>query len=368
MTTSRAAYDAGGPVGLRRVALVSETAEAPVPPQPTLRDGDVVLRPWTLEDAEPARVQHDEEMARWFGWPGIVSSLERQQSAIEEWHRRYRNDRSVVAFLVEHHGEVAGAVEVRQRKPGVGELSWAVFPRHRRQRVATRAVRLLVHYCFAELGLSRVDAEVEPDNLASLRTAGRAGLRREGVARRSGVVGEQLVDLVWLARLADDPPPDTLAGRRGVLDAGLPRKRLIAQGVLRDADGRILLCELTYKREWDLPGGIVEPREPPSATLVREIREELGIDVTPHGLLLVEWLPPWQGWDDASLLVFDLGRADADLVETMVLEEREIAGVHWCRPDEAAAHAASYLTRILEALDALGDGETAYLEGGRPLG
>ena len=44
-----------------------------------------------------------------------------------------------------------------------------------------------------------------------------------------------------------------------ILNTSLPKKRTIAQGVLRNEHGELLLCQLTYKREWDLPGGVVDP-------------------------------------------------------------------------------------------------------------
>jgi 8-oxo-dGTP diphosphatase len=53
---------------------------------------------------------------------------------------------------------------------------------------------------------------------------------------------------------------------------------------LRDGD-RMLLCHRSVTRRWypdvwDLPGGHVEDGESPSAALVRELREELGITIT----------------------------------------------------------------------------------------
>lgn len=147
------------------------------------------------------------------------------------------------------------------------------------------------------------------------------------------------------------------------LNARLPKKRAIAQGLWRDADGRILLCELTYKQELDLPGGVVDPGESPATAVSREIREELGIDVTPRRLLVVNWLPPWRGWDDATLFLFDLGRAPDGLADTAVLLEREIKGVHWVAPDDLDGRVAPYTARMLRALPTEGEG-TAYLENG----
>jgi mutator protein MutT len=60
------------------------------------------------------------------------------------------------------------------------------------------------------------------------------------------------------------------------------RARIVA-AFLRDGN-RVLLCHRSagrrwYPDVWDLPGGHVEHGEMPSAALVREIREELGIAI-----------------------------------------------------------------------------------------
>jgi RimJ/RimL family protein N-acetyltransferase/8-oxo-dGTP pyrophosphatase MutT (NUDIX family) len=337
-----------------------------VPPQPTLTDGVVVLRPWRDEDIEPTRLAHDEETARWFGFPAVIPSRERHTEAVEGWRRSYADDRRTVNFLVEHEGLPAGIVEVRRRDDGVAELSWALFAAKRGQGLAMRSVRLLVRYAFDELGAARVEAYVDPANLRSLRVAARAGLRREGVLRMRGVTGEVRNDSVLLARVAEDPEPGTGLGFRGVLNAGLPRKRAIAQLLMRDAQDRVLLCRLTYKDDWDLPGGVSEVGESPAETAAREVQEELGLTVPARGLLVVDWLPPWSGWDDALCLVFDGGRHEEDLPEQARLEPREILEVAYCDLDEVRARCRDFTARRIEvALSALERG-TTYVESGMP--
>lgn len=61
-------------------------------------------------------------------------------------------------------------------------------------------------------------------------------------------------------------------------------KHRVAFGVLVDGD-RALLCHRHPERKlfpdvWDLPGGHIEADETPSETVRRELREELGIEVT----------------------------------------------------------------------------------------
>ena len=58
---------------------------------------------------------------------------------------------------------------------------------------------------------------------------------------------------------------------------------LVAAVVLVDADGRVLLAQRPEGKAmaglWEFPGGKVDPGETPEAALIRELAEELGIDV-----------------------------------------------------------------------------------------
>src|SRR5436190_23831914 len=58
---------------------------------------------------------------------------------------------------------------------------------------------------------------------------------------------------------------------------------LVAAVALIDADGRVLLAERPEGKHlaglWEFPGGKVEPGETPETALIRELAEELGIDV-----------------------------------------------------------------------------------------
>ena len=58
---------------------------------------------------------------------------------------------------------------------------------------------------------------------------------------------------------------------------------LVAAVVLVDTDGRVLLAQRPEGKQmaglWEFPGGKVDPGETPEAALIRELREELGIDV-----------------------------------------------------------------------------------------
>ncbi len=65
----------------------------------------------------------------------------------------------------------------------------------------------------------------------------------------------------------------------------LPPARLIVVPIIRDEQGSVLLCRMAADRgvfpdQWALPGGGVETGERIEEAVRREVREELGVEVT----------------------------------------------------------------------------------------
>jgi 8-oxo-dGTP pyrophosphatase MutT (NUDIX family) len=204
----------------------------------------------------------------------------------------------------------------------------------------------------------RVEIHVGADDDVAQRVATWSGMRREGVRR--GVAGDEVV----YARLTSDVPVSEPGGFRALLNSFLPRKRAISQMLIRDHDDRVLLCELTYKHDWDLPGGVVEVGESPQLAVAREVEEELGLRIEAGPLVLTDWLPPWGGWDDALCLVFDGGVHDAAIADTIVRQAREIRSAEFLTLDEARERCADFTARRLAAALANLGGGPAYTESG----
>lgn len=63
----------------------------------------------------------------------------------------------------------------------------------------------------------------------------------------------------------------------------MPRLLIVVAAALIDADGRVLLSQRPEGKAqaglWEFPGGKIEPGESPETALIRELKEELDIDV-----------------------------------------------------------------------------------------
>jgi 8-oxo-dGTP pyrophosphatase MutT (NUDIX family) len=249
--------------------------------------------------------------------------------------------------------------------PGIVRLSWSAELQAEGLGPTVEAVRKAVAEGFGQ-GHHRVEVLVDPDDELAQRVATFSGLMREGVARQV----DEGADRIVYARLVDDTPVEEPMGFRRLLNSFLPRKRAISQMLIRSAgDGavdRVLLCQLTYKNDWDLPGGVVEVGESPQLAVSREVQEELGLTIEAGPLILTDWLPPWGGWDDAVCLVFDGGLHDEAILDSIVKQKREIRAAQFCTVEEAHRLCADFTARrVIAALRNLSeDPGPAYTESG----
>ncbi len=151
----------------------------------------IVLRPW-----EPGDRAAVEEAAR----DPYVAEIERIEGP-REWLER-KAARGGLAIVAD--GEVAGGVDVAGRHPRVGELGYFVLERLRRRGIATAAASLVVRRALNDEDYVRVQATVEPWNVASRRVLERAGLRHEGLMRSFVVYGDRVADAHFYAAVRGD--------------------------------------------------------------------------------------------------------------------------------------------------------------------
>ena len=154
----------------------------------------------------------------------------------------------------------------------LGRAFWA-------QGFGLEAARRLTEWAFAALPISRITATVAADNDASLAVLRRIGFSAAGKGTQ-----------VFQCRPGQKLPVQHFALEREEPVALVqPSAVLLVVAVaLIDAQGRILLARRPEGKKmagmWEFPGGKMDAGETPENALVRELREELGIEVAASDL------------------------------------------------------------------------------------
>jgi 8-oxo-dGTP diphosphatase len=189
---------------------------------------------------------------------------------------RRRTGREIL-FAIERRGEpgLIGMIGATLAEDGAGaELGYWLGRAHWGRGYGPEAIRRLARLLIGTLGLDRLTAGVMAENAPSMRALEKAGFARmgEGVGSccQGRCAGQATVTFAltaesWRAAEAQRP---TL---------------LVVAVALIDADGRVLLAQRPAGKSmaglWEFPGGKVHEGETPEAALIRELDEELGLDI-----------------------------------------------------------------------------------------
>jgi 8-oxo-dGTP pyrophosphatase MutT (NUDIX family) len=153
--------------------------------------------------------------------------------------------------------------------------------------------------------------------------------------------------------------------------ATLPKSITGAGVILHDPDGRVLLVEPAYRADktWEIPGGGLEGGEYPWDAAAREVKEELGLTLSPGRLLVVDWVPPQpDGRPALSNFLFDGGTITEQQAHAqLLLPPEELTSWRLATADEWPQLLAPHMLRRVQAcVEALATGSTAYLHHGWP--
>ncbi len=252
-----------------------------------------MLRPLELDDAEAMhRLVNDWEVTRTLA----VVPFPYPRSLADEWIVSTREQLAAGSAynlaIAGREGEqetLVGVVGLRVDAPARrGTLGYWVGRRFWGHGVATEAAGRLARWAFANLDIERIAADVATDNAASAAVLRKVGFRQTGEARKPFLARGGEVDVFVFEAARDDlfgvpqATPD-LPAEPAEAAADAKPLVLVAACALIDADGRVLLARRPEGKAmaglWEFPGGKLGPGETPEHALIRELREELGIDV-----------------------------------------------------------------------------------------
>jgi 8-oxo-dGTP diphosphatase len=178
---------------------------------------------------------------------------------------------------------LAGAVGITiDRASRTGRLGYWLGQKFWGRGVASEAARRLTSWGFANLDINKIVATIAEDNPASMSVLRHIGFRESGGGQQRFASRGVDVPIRLFEATRDD-----IFGRAGAAASapGAPKPLLlVAACALVDLDGKVLIARRPEGKKmaglWEFPGGKLNPGETPEQALIRELKEELGIDVT----------------------------------------------------------------------------------------
>ena len=150
-----------------------------------LRTARLLLREYTNEDwPSVLAYQSDARYLRYYPWS------EREAATVRDWitrmiahqSHRPRDVFQLAITLAEEDGRLIGScgVRVNDRVRREGNIGYELNPEYWRHGYATEAARAMLSYGFDHLGLHRIWAELNAENVASAHVLEKVGMQREG--------------------------------------------------------------------------------------------------------------------------------------------------------------------------------------------
>ncbi|WP_237104906.1 GNAT family N-acetyltransferase [Nonomuraea sp. MG754425] len=154
----------------------------------------VAVRYLSLQDFEELSALHErskELLARWMPGPPIITYQE-----FEAYLARFDGPLNE-GFLIclRDTGAIVGRVNVNNIVRGTHQsatIGYSAYTGTTGHGYLTEGLGLLVGHAFNEMGLHRLEANIQPSNIASLRLIERVGFQREGFSPKF-----QFIDGAW---------------------------------------------------------------------------------------------------------------------------------------------------------------------------
>jgi [ribosomal protein S5]-alanine N-acetyltransferase len=177
---------------------------------PTLAAGPFRLRPFELTDIEVVREASNDPLIPLITTVPAAFTEHEGRRFIERQRNRAEQGTGysfAIADAVTDRAVGQAGLWLRDIIDGRASVGYWVASSARGRGAAGFAVVTLVRWAHQELGIPRLQLYVEPWNMASIRTAERAGFHREGLLRSWQEVGDERKDMFMYARLRSNPLP-----------------------------------------------------------------------------------------------------------------------------------------------------------------
>lgn len=174
----------------------------------TIETKRLVLRPFTLNDAEPMyrNWASDPEVTKYLTWP-THESAETTKSILKDWIAEYKKpEKYEWCIELKEIGEAVGSMGVVSINEKVGSMhiGYCISEAYWHQGITSEALAAVIEYLTREVGVRRIEARHDPRNPYSGKVMEKCGLKYEGTHIQSDWNNSGICDCAYYGLVIED--------------------------------------------------------------------------------------------------------------------------------------------------------------------
>lgn len=169
-----------------------------------LQEGDIVLRPYTLDDApDLAKIANNSKIADnmrdLFPHPYSLSDA-------KSFIKRMLNEEMLGVYAIIYKGNLVGSIGLHPQIDvyiKTAELGYYLDEKYWKKGIISRSIAIIIKYGFESLHLERIFAGVFENNKASMRVLEKNGFILECIKRKAIFKNDKILDEYYYAIIND---------------------------------------------------------------------------------------------------------------------------------------------------------------------
>lgn len=165
----------------------------------------LLLRDRTRTAIAHMLTQTQEQQLEFFGFESITE-LEEKLDRIEKGLSNKKVDYKIFDLVEKKTQKVIGSGGFHNwiKEHSRSEIGYSIHEKYRNQGYMKEAMKKILEHGFTALGLNRIEALIEPENIISIRLIENYGFIREGILREHYKEGEVYEDSLLYSLLKSD--------------------------------------------------------------------------------------------------------------------------------------------------------------------
>ncbi len=129
-----------------------------------------------------------------------TNSLNNTRAFVEEKIREAQQHEFLLMMIHNDQGKLIGMAQIKNFERFVKkcEISYFIDHAFTNKGHATKSIKELVNYIFSKMDMEKIYCRIDPDNIASIRVAEKAGFQLEGRLRNEFKTGDgEIIDILY---------------------------------------------------------------------------------------------------------------------------------------------------------------------------